>query len=221
MNPTPLPAGVEPTIWEKLFQWISPMVTPKLKASIWDMVQNIEDFFSAYGHWIFLGLTFLGCVVLVVLYFRQKQQTIEKLWKLILFFLSKRQMMIPIVYTFAQRDALLSEKDLQKLLEIRELSRSVPLRKDPTRRMEIEREVSHILLDFFTKIEKNKNYPSKTTMDRILEDFEFIDEKLVELQKVYNREALLWNKARNFFLVRPLAWVFRFPAFKFFGQKIS
>jgi hypothetical protein len=87
--------------------------------------------------------------------------------------------------------------------------------------MAIEREVSHIVFDFFTKIEKNPSYPSKQVMDRILEDFEFIDEKLVELQKVYNREALLWNKSRNFFLVRPLAWIFQFPEFKFFGTKIS
>lgn len=220
MNNTPLPDGVAPSVWEKIFQILSPSLSPELQIQVWSVFVQIELFFSVWGAWITLGLVLVGCGELIILSLRRKQKSIQKLWTLILFFLSKRQMMIPIIFTFAQRDQLLSEQELDKLLEIRALSRSVPLRQDPEKRMKIEREISEILFRFFTKIEKNKNYPSQKTMHRILEDLEFIDEKLVELQKVYNREALFWNQKRNFPLVRPWAFLFQFPSFKFFGQQI-
>lgn len=220
MNNTPLPAGIEPSLWEKIAQYLAPSFSPEMREWLWNFFKGIETFFALYGTWFWAGLVFLGIFFLGVSYFRRRQKMIEKLWHLILFFLSKRQMMIPLVFTFAQRDQLLSEKDLSTLLEIRALSRSVPLRKDPEKRMTIEKKVSQILFSFFDKMEKKENYPSQKTMKKIMKDFEFIDEKLVELQQVYNREALKWNLSRNKFPTKILASLFRFPSFKFFGNKI-
>lgn len=220
MNNTPLPAGVEPSFWQQLMERITPSFSPVMHDRIQSFFQTVETFWDAFGVWILIGLgggLFLWGIVFL---FRRRQRSIERLWRLILFFLSKRQMMIPLVYTIAQRENLLSSKDLQTLLDIRAKSRTMPLRKNPHKRMKIEQEASEILFSFFQKMEQKKTSKSQKILQHIVEDFEFIDAKLVELQKLYNREAFQWNTKRNILPVRVLAYVFRFPSFQFFGKNI-
>jgi len=129
---------------------------------------------------------------------RQRRDQIQKLWVFILFFLTKRQMMIPLVIRLSEKDNLLDADLRARLLEIRQKSRETSFKKNPNQRLEIEEQVSKILFLYFSTLEKKDQIKPGTKFAKIVKDLEFIDAKLVQLQKVYNDEALRWNKWVNF-----------------------
>ena len=129
---------------------------------------------------------------------RQRRDQIQKLWVFILFFLTKRQMMIPLVIRLSEKDELLDADLRARLLEIRQKSRETSFKKNPNQPLEIEEQVSKILFLYFSTLEKKDQIKPGTKFAKIVKDLEFIDAKLVQLQKVYNDEALRWNKWVNF-----------------------
>ncbi len=193
---TPLPAGIKPpTFWERVLpQWV------------WD--------FIAFGNEHILW--FIGLLIIILLikfavdHKRKQRKQIHKLWLFTLFFLSKRQMMIPLVVALAKRDGLLDDETLEDLLEIRQKCREVPFKKSPRKRLELEKRVSQILYRYFTDLDKQGKIRPKSKFEHVIHDLEFIDHKLVELQKTYNKAAHAWNNHLR-----------RFPTFffKFFGFK--
>lgn len=216
VNRVPLPAGVELSIWERLYRNVSTWFSDETREVIWNFFQWLDVFLQQFGMWIFAGFLCLALLFLALTFIRRRQRNIEKLWKLILFFLAKRQMILPLIYTFAKRDSLLDENQLQDILIIRDQSQQIPFQKNPTQRMAIEMKVSILLSDFFTHIEGQSPHPSQAIIQKLSSDFEFIDTKLVELQKVYNREAQQWNRKRQTFPISFFAFLFRFPSFQLF-----
>lgn len=156
--------------------------------------QPVLDWFLAHG------LTLLGLIIVLAIVFwvikkiRQRRDQIQKLWVFILFFLTKRQMMIPLVITLSQKDDILDEDLRLKLMEIRQKCRDVSFKKDPDARLEIEEQVSKILFFYFSNLEKKDQIREGSKFSKLVKDLEFIDAKLVQLQKVYNNEVKGWNK---------------------------
>jgi hypothetical protein len=215
-NKVPLPAGVELSMWEKFYRNISIWFSEETREKIWNFFQWMDQFLQDFGMWIFAGALCVALLFLVLMFIRRRQRNIHKLWKLILFFLSKRQMILPLVYTFAKRDTLLNDQQLEEILIIRDQSQRVPFQKNPTQRMAIEMKVSKLLFDFFEHIESHPHHPSQAIIKKMESDFEFIDDRLVELQQIYNREAEKWNKRRRRFPIILFAFVFRIPSFQLF-----
>ena len=89
--------------------------------------------------------TVLGAIltfgVLGFIYYKlhKKQAYIQKIWLYTLFFLTKRQMTIPLVYSLAKKDKVLDDNELNELLEIRAICRHVSLRKSPAQRLKLEK----------------------------------------------------------------------------------
>lgn len=131
---------------------------------------------------------------------RHKSRQVARLWKFTLFFLSKRLMMIPLVATLAQRDGVLTDVLLGQLLAARKKCRDTSLRSHPQQRLDHEREISKILMAYFTALEKSDRLTPRSRLAHIAEDMEFIDQKLVELQRAYNHEARRWNAQFNLIL---------------------
>ena len=192
----PLPHGIEqPSFLERFLpDWF------------WD--------FLAFGNdhilW-FIGALFIILVIKFAVDNKRKQyKQIKKLWLFTLFFLSKRQMMIPLIVTLAKRDYILDKETLNDLLEIREKCREVSFKKSPKKRLALERNVSLILFKYFSSLEKQGKIREKSKFAHVVNDLEFIDQKLVELQKVYNKASVAWNYKLN-----------SFPniLFRFFGFK--
>jgi hypothetical protein len=103
-------------------------------------------------------------------------------------------MMIPLVYTFASRDRLLSYDQLNNLLEIRDQCRQISFRQNPSERLTLEKIVSQILLEYFQALEDNGKIKDKSKPAKIAQDLEFIDDKLTELQAAYNEATEKWNR---------------------------
>lgn len=139
-------------------------------------------------------LVIIALLVFAIRKTRQRRDQIHKLWVFILFFLTKRQMMIPLVIRLAEKDELLDLELRNKLLEIRQQSREVSFKKNPNQRLEIEEQVSKILFFYFSTLDKKDQIKPGTKFAKMVKDLEFIDAKLVQLQKAYNTEATRWNK---------------------------
>ena len=107
----PLPSGLErPSFLEKVLpDWIFDFIAFGNEHILW-----------------FVGSLFLILIIKFAIDRKRKQQKqIKKLWLFTLFFLSKRQMMIPLIVTLAKRDGILDEKTLNNLLEIRNQCRKI------------------------------------------------------------------------------------------------
>jgi hypothetical protein len=169
------------------------MLSQEMEPSSPDFWSWVWAFLLDYQWWI-LAFVFLGGG----LFFfwrknsRQKMQ-IRKIWIYTLFFLTKRQMMIPLVYSLAQKDKILDAETAQKLLDIRNQCRGKTLKHNPTERLALEKSVSAILFRYFSELELQGAIRSGTKFEKIVRDLEFIDAKLVELQQVYNYQVKQWN----------------------------
>ena len=164
----------------------------------WDGVEPIMTWFSTNAIMVISVVIILALVIWSVRKIRQRRDQIQKLWIFILFFLTKRQMMIPLVIRLSEKDDLLDEDLRSKLLEIRQQSRETSFKRNPNQRLEIEEQVSKILFFYFSTLDKKNQIKPGTKFAKIAKDLEFIDAKLVQLQKVYNDEAIRWNKWVNF-----------------------
>ena len=159
--------------------------------------------------WLLIALGAIAGLIFLIKRVRQRRDQIQKLWVFILFFLTKRQMMIPLVITLSQKDKLLDEDLRQKLMDIRQQCREVSLKKEPNARLEIEEQVSKILFFYFSNLEKKDQIKPHTKFAKLVQDLEFIDAKLVQLQQVYNKEVKGWNR-----------WI-AFPVFSLFCRLIG
>lgn len=169
-----------------------------------DQLTKLWDGLVEYQMWIFVFTILVCAVVLFYTKLRTRHRNIKKLWVFILFFLTKRQMLIPLIWTFARREDAFEEQTLRELLQIRRDCRSKSLKYTPSDRLGLEQKVSEILYQYFTKLETQGKIRPGSKFSKIVEDLEFIDGKLVELQALYNLEAKRWNQATSFFLVRGL-----------------
>ncbi len=175
---------------------------------IFSIIQNI---WNQYAAWFLLLISLLALVKLLIDGMRRQQKQVEKIWRFLLFFLSKRQMMLPLVHTLAKRDQMLDEAKLQEILVVREKCQNCSFRRSPSERMALEKNVSRILLKYFSELESKGQIHAGSKFEHLMRDLEFIDEKLVQLQKIYNQESEAWNK-------KMILWqkLFGFPKFEIF-----
>lgn len=164
----------------------------------WSGMESIVSGFLQNGVLILSLILGVALIIFLVkrIHFRRNQ--IQKLWVFILFFLTKRQMMIPLVIRLSEKDQLLDNQMRAKLMEIRQLSRDTSFKKYPNQRLAVEEEVSTILFHYFSTLEKQSQIQPGTKFAKLVKDLEFIDAKLVQLQKVYNNEAHRWNRFVDF-----------------------
>ncbi len=163
-----------------------------------DPIQPALDWLAVNWWWLLLLIIVAGVLFYGIRWAKRRHDEIQKLWVFTLFFLTKRQMMIPLVISLARKDKLIDKKTQAKLMEIRERCRDVSFKKSPKARLEIETEVSEILFSYFSKLEKNNQIKTNTKLSKVVQDLEFIDAKLVQMQKVYNLEAAKWNQKLRF-----------------------
>lgn len=217
LSNTPRPSGWEPSWWEKLWEWLFTYLPGQIQVTLVKTGTWTADIWSEYQAWIVLTVVVLALVKLTLMTLRRRERNIQKLWRFVLFFLSKRQMMIPLVYRLADQGGVLEQKTLTQLLQIRNTCRDLTLRKSPTERLAQERQVSTILYAYFSKLEQAGQIKPGTKFARVAQELEYIDQKLVELQQVYNREAALWNQKRTLFPLNILGTLFRFQKFEPFA----
>ena len=160
----------------------------------WGGFESVLGFLAEQWPYLLGVLVIIALLVFAIRKTRQRRDQIHKLWVFILFFLTKRQMMIPLVIRLAEKDELLDLELRNKLLEIRQQSREVSFKKNPNQRLEIEEQVSKILFFYFSTLDKKDQIKPGTKFAKMVKDLEFIDAKLVQLQKAYNTEATRWNK---------------------------
>jgi hypothetical protein len=172
---------------------------PSLEEPSLTTFEIIRNFWNEHMAWMFLVLVTFGLIKLAINNVKQREQNIQKIWRFILFFLSKRQMMIPLIYTLAKRDKGLNDEALKKLLHIRMQCRQYSIKKHLKKRMELERRFSEILVQYFSKLEQDGILEKDPLLLHVGKDLEFIDQKLVQLQTVYNNEAETWNKKLTIF----------------------
>ena len=137
---------------------------------------------------------------------RKKQQHMRKLWDLLVFFLMKRQMSIPIIYTLSKRQQLFSAEKLAELLTMREQCQQLSLRTQTNQRLDHERNFSQLLFRFFSQAEASQSMKLGSALRQLAEDFEFMDQKLVQIQGAYNAEVAIWNRSWAPWWKRPLRW---------------
>lgn len=162
---------------------------------------KIEGFtvalWQGFQEYWWIGVLLLVCVGGVFFLFqrlRKRQRQIQKLWLFTLFFLQKRQMLIPLVVTLSKKDGLIDASTQKQLLEIRDRCREVSFKRHPIKRLVLEREVSEILFHYFSELAAADGIVAGTKFEKIVRDLEFIDGKLVQLQKSYNQETHRWNR---------------------------
>ncbi|HEY5713786.1 MAG TPA: LemA family protein, partial [Candidatus Gracilibacteria bacterium] len=131
---------------------------------------------------------------------RRRYNNIRKLWAFILFFLTKRQMFIPLVYMLAKSQEGFDSPKLEELLNIRQHCREKSLKHSPHQRLALEKKVSQTLFEYFSFLENQKKLQMQSKFGHIVRDLEFIDSKLVELQQLYNVEAKRWNRLSAVFM---------------------
>jgi hypothetical protein len=182
-TPLPRPHGIEkPSFWETyLPEWLI-----NFFVQAWNFVDGHILWFIA------------GIVIILIIKFaydsqRKDRKQVEKIWKYILFFLAKRQMIIPLVATLAKRDNAISKETYAQLLSLRDKCRNTSLREKPTDRHLLEEDISQILFEYFSSLEKKGKITPGSKLERVIKDLEFIDQKLVQLQAVYNCEVTRWN----------------------------
>ena len=167
--------------------------------------------------WIVSIVVFMGLTLFILRKLKRKYQEIQKLWIFTLFFLTKRQMMLPLVISLSRKDKMIDKATQQKLMEIREKCREVSFKKSPTARLELEKEVSQILYEYFSTLESRSQIKVGTKFEKIVQDLEFIDAKLVQLQQVYNAETFTWNRRIRFGVVQTLIKPFGIKTFEPFN----
>ncbi len=190
---TPLPSGVELSWDERLYRSVSAQLSDDSQALLREVLQSIDSFLNEYAILLFLGGVGILCVFIGYGILYREQKRILKIWSLILFFLAKRHMILPLLYTVSVRNNILSHADRNTLLDIRLLVQNHSFSRHPEKRIIIEQDVSRIVMDFFTRAEKNSNASQKELIHHLLDDFTFLDEKLYTLQQFYNQEAFRWN----------------------------
>ncbi len=172
----------------------------------------IENAATILGIFIIIGIS-----IILFRKLKAQQRHVKKLWKYNLFFLSKRQMMIPLVFTLADRDeGLVDKKAMQNLLKIRNECRDISLKNNPQERLLKEKEISLAFLEYFEKCEKSGRIEKNPKFKRIVSDLEFIDEKLIQLQKIYNAETTKWNKLVEFTGIKFFFHILGFRGFRCF-----
>lgn len=174
------------------------------------------NFLVQYLIIIFIILCIFGILYFVLYRFHKQKLFIKKLWLYTLFFLTKRQMMIPLVYTLAKKDHVNKYKDLDALLRIRERCKHLSLKKSPVARLKEEKEISQFLYDYFTDLEERNLITKKSKFEYIVRDLEFIDQKLVELQKLYNIETSKWNRTMTIPVMKYFFRIFNLRTFEKF-----
>ena len=102
-------------------------------------------------------------------------------------------------------------------MDIRTRCRDVSFKKSPTERLKLETEVSEILYKYFSKLEKKDQIKAGSKFAKIVQDLEFIDAKLVQLQQVYNAETAKWNRKFGFPGMRALLRLFGVRSFERFS----
>ncbi len=174
------------------------------------------DWLVYFQFWVFMFTILICGTVLFYLKLRARHKNIRKLWIFILFFLTKRQMLIPLVWTFAKREDVFEAEALEELLQIRQDCRNASLKHNPTARLKLERRLSQILYSYFLKLEEEGKLKAESRFSKIVQDLEFIDGKLVELQGLYNLEANRWNRATSFFVLHGILASFGMKHFELF-----
>ena len=198
--------------------------SPQDSSNIFDTFLNeifwLSDFvifvFSTYGFVIFGSLLLFVGIGFALSKSHTKQNQIQKLWLFTLFFLTKRQMMIPLVIGLSKKDKILDSKTQKKLIEIRQKCREVSFKTQPQKRLELEQEVSEILFFYFAHLEKANQIKPGTKFAKIAADLEFIDIKLIQLQKAYNQEVERWNQVAKIPLMKGLWTLVRLKTFEKF-----
>ena len=178
--------------------------------------QELSYFLTEYLFLVIAFALFCLAIYLIVKKFHERKKQIEKLWIFTLFFLTKRQMMIPLVITLSKRDEILDSKTQDLLMNIRGKCREVSFKRHPRQRLKIEEDVSKILFRYFNTLEKEEKIKSGTKFEKIVKDLEFIDAKLVQLQKSYNQEVSQWNHIMNVPFVKYIFRIFRLYPFEAF-----
>ena len=179
----PIPINYQPPSndWEHFVAWL-----PDWSVEIFGLLWN--NFML-----LFLGvLAFLGWKVYTNR-LRMRHRQIRKLWMFVLFFLTKRQMMIPLVVELAQQQNALPATMAEQLMAIRAKCRQVSFKKSPNKRLELEVEVSRIFMVYFSFLTAEQKILPGTKFAKIVSDLEYIDQKLIEMQHLYNLEAGKWN----------------------------
>ncbi|MDH3324912.1 MAG: hypothetical protein OEL89_04705 [Candidatus Peregrinibacteria bacterium] len=209
----PRVSGTEQGFFEKTTESVSAALPP-----------SVVDFFSSVSEFVLNNITvsllsFLGVIFVSKFVYKsyKKKQHIQKLWQFILFFLAKRQMILPLVHTLAKRDKILNKKSLDEMLILREDCKKVSFRVYPSKRLILERKVSTMLLTYFSELEKEGKIVSNSKFERITQDLEFIDVKLSALQSAYNNEVGKWNLYFEFPRVL-IFWPFKFLKVEKFGD---
>jgi hypothetical protein len=191
-------AVLDDGFWGKLEQFVT---------STWQLILE-------YQLLILLIVISLVVLYLIIIFFKRRERQVQKLWNFLLFFLSKRQMLIPLVITLSKRDDILNLTTQEFLIEIRKKCRENPLEKNPKERLELEVEISKQLFYYFSELEKKELYQNNRKLKKVVSDLEFIDEKLVQLQYLYNKEASRWNTI--VYIAYPFFKLFGFKTFKKF-----
>ena len=125
--------------------------------------------------------------------------------------------MIPLVYALAKRDNYTKYKNIDKLLVIREKCKHISLKISPTARLRVEKEISEFLFDYFTVLEQRGVIAKKSKFEYIVKDLEYIDKKLVDLQKLYNHETTRWNKIISIPVLKYFFRIFSLRTFEKFA----
>lgn len=163
-----------------------------------DRINAFFDFILVHYVTILSIIAGLLILWLIITRLRRKQRQIIELWQWILFFLTKRQMMIPLIITLAKRKNMMIPSTQKLLLQIRKESRLTSLKKHPQQRLLVEKKISQALQDFFSKAEYAQMLSRDPRLIQIAEDLQFFDTKLIQLQSLYSDNTQRWNKSFMF-----------------------
>jgi len=158
------------------------------------------DFWEKFSNFLAenIGKIFVIFLTATIFYFifkkwKSHENRIFRIWQHLLFFLTKRQMLIPLIFVLAQKKNFLEQKKWDEIWEIRRECRQIGI-SDPKKRWQKEKKISAIFFEFFAKMEKSGEIPQKSKLEKVARDLEFIDQKLFQLQKIYNAEIEKWRE---------------------------
>lgn len=193
---TPLPSGYETNALERLWNQsvLDQFIAPYIAKNIYNVWQSLIEFLQTHAILIFTLIFLVGALNFAHSRLKKRQYNIQKLWQFIMFFLSKRMMMIPLLYTLGTRSGALNEEAFEKLLALRDKAKHHTMVNDPKERIKIEQEVSTILMQYFQNLEEKGELKENSVFYHLVDDLEYIDKKLVELQNIYNNQSQNWNK---------------------------
>jgi len=211
--PTPEPEAMIPVVVERE---VPSFVIEEPLQEVSISFETLTHFLDAHIMPIMLGILFVGFLRVIYRHYHRQELYLQKLWLFVVFFLSKRQLMIPLVHTFSGRDGLLSNDQRKRLLELREECEQASLKEHPVERIKREKELSRLLYSYFMTLEQQNKILPGSPAERLVKDLEFMDGKLLALQKTYNQEVETWNNNFHRFLPGVLLKVFRFHRFHLF-----